>query len=119
MLNTAVFLNNSNNLQKTEIRDRIRYSVNTGESENMCIEIDAQFAVTDALTLSGSFGYQDIEYSDDISTDQTRHNASLGMLWDIAELGWSDLSLHVDYKIVDDKQFSVLTQAWLQMLTIY
>lgn len=107
MLNTAVFLNDSTNLQRTEIRDRIRYSVNTGESENMGIEIDAQFAVTDALTLSGSFGYQDIEYSDDTFTDQTRHNASLGMLWDIAELGWSDLSLHVDYKIVDDKQFSV------------
>ncbi len=107
ILNTAIFFDDSSDLQRTEIRDRIRYSVNTGESENIGIEIDAQFLLTDDITLRGSFGYQDIDYSDDEYTDNTRHNGSISALWDITELSMGDLSLHVDYKIVDEKQFSV------------
>lgn len=107
IINTAVFFDDSSNLQRTEIRDRIRYSVNTGESENIGIEIDAQFLLTDDFTLRGSFGYQDIEYSEDQYTDNTRHNGSISALWEITELSFGDLSLHVDYKIVDEKQFSV------------
>jgi iron complex outermembrane receptor protein len=107
MFNTAIFLNDNTNLQKTELDGSIRRSRNTGESENVGIEFDMQFAVTENLTLTASFGYQDIEYTDPEFTDNTLHNGSIAALWNIAELPIGYLDLHMDYLIVDDFQFSV------------
>ncbi|GEN40942.1 TonB-dependent receptor [Pseudoalteromonas nigrifaciens] len=107
MLNTAVFLNNNTNLQKTIFDGSIRRSLNTGESKNKGIEIDAKFAATDSLFFTTSLGYLDTKYSDITFTDNTSYSASVAMNWTIAELDFGNLALNTNYVMVDDYQFSV------------
>ncbi|MEY8200237.1 MAG: TonB-dependent receptor, partial [Colwellia sp.] len=105
MLNTAVFYNDNTNLQITVIENRIRHSLNSGESETLGFEFDAQFAATDNLMFTASYGYRDTEYSDDEFSDLNRFSASLAMSWTVAELDFGNLSLNTDIVMNDEHQF--------------
>lgn len=108
MLNSAVFLNDNTNLQKTVIgQDRVRRSINTGKSKSIGFEVDANFAATDSLFFTASFGYIDTDYSEDDISDTSNYSASLAMSWTIAELEFGDLTLHTDYVMVDEFQYNL------------
>lgn len=107
MFNTALFINDNTNLQKTELDGSIRRSRNTGESENIGVEFDVQFAATDNLAFTASLGYQDIAYTDPEFTDNSSYSGSLAMQWNIAELDWGNVDFHADYVMIDEFQFSV------------
>ncbi|RGP39578.1 hypothetical protein BPTFM16_02776 [Altererythrobacter insulae] len=108
MLNSAVFLNDNTNLQKTVIgQDRVRRSINTGKSKSIGFEVDANFAATDSLFFTASFGYIDTDYSEDDISDTSNYSASLAMSWTIAELEFGDLTLHTDYVLVDEFQYNL------------
>ncbi|ARD46161.1 TonB-dependent receptor [Colwellia sp. PAMC 21821] len=105
MLNSAVFMNDNTNLQKTVFVGGIRRSVNTGESETIGFEVDAIFAATDDLSFTASYGYLDTDYSDDTVTDASTYTASVAMNWTLAELEFGNLSLHTNYVMVDEFQY--------------
>jgi len=107
MLNSAVFFNDNSNLQKTELDGNIRRSRNTGKSKTLGVEVDAKFMATDDLAFTASFGYFDTDYSDITFTDETTYSASIAMSWTLAELEFGDLTLHTDYVMVDEFQFTV------------
>ena len=107
MFNTALFFNDNDNLQRTVLDGNIRRSVNTGKSETVGIEIDAQFAVTSDLRFMANLGYLDTDYSDETLKDESTYTGSLALNWDIAETKYGNVNLHVDYLLVDEFQFTV------------
>lgn len=106
MLNTAVFYNDNTNLLVTLFEDGVQFSANSGESKTLGFEIDAQFAATEDLIFSASYGYRDTEYTLGEFTDQNLFTASLAMSWTLAEFDFGDLSLHMDYAMNDEFQFT-------------
>ena len=107
MLNSAVFYNDNKNLQTTVIKDRVRHSLNSGKSKTLGIEFDAQFAATDDLMFTASYGYRDTEYTDDKFSDLNRFSASLAMNWAVAEFDFGNLSLNTDIVMNDEHQFLI------------
>jgi len=106
MLNTAIFFNDNTNLLVTVFDGTIQRALNSGESETLGFEVDAQFAVTPELLLTGSYGYRDTKYSLEGFTDINTFSATLGLDWTIAELDFGDLNLNVNYVLNDDNQFN-------------
>lgn len=108
MLNSAIFYNDNTNLQKTVLDGSIRRSINTGKSKSTGFEVDANFAATDSLFFTASFGYIDTNYSEDEISDTANYSASLAMSWILAELEFGDLTLHTNYVMVDEFQYSLI-----------
>ena len=106
MLNTAIFFNDNTNLLVTVFDGTIQRALNSGESETLGFEVDAQFAVTPELLLTGSYGYRDTKYSLEDFTDIDTFSATFGLDWTIAELDFGDLNLNVNYVLNDDNQFN-------------
>ncbi|MGO2349488.1 TonB-dependent receptor [Pseudoalteromonas nigrifaciens] len=108
MLNTAVFYNDNTNLQVTSYVNGIRRSLNSGESKSLGVEFDAKFSATDNLLFSASYGYRDTEYTDEDFSDLNRYTASLAMSWTLAEFNFGNLSLHADYTMNDEFQYTLI-----------
>ncbi|GAC14509.1 TonB-dependent receptor [Aliiglaciecola lipolytica] len=106
MLNTAIFYNDNTNLLVTVFDGSIQRALNSGESETLGFEIDAQFAVTPELLITGNYGYRDTEYSLDEFTDVDVYSATLGFDWALAEFDFGSLNLNVNYVMNDDNQFN-------------
>ena len=106
MLNTAVFLNDNTNLLVTVFDGTIQRALNSGESETIGYEIDAQFAVTSDLSLSASYGYRDTEYSLEEFTDLDTFSATFGLDWNIADFEFGNMNLNINYVMNDDNQFN-------------
>ncbi|ASP48305.1 TonB-dependent receptor [Cognaticolwellia beringensis] len=109
MLNTAIFYNDNTNLQVTVIDGgNVRHSLNSGKSKTIGVEFDAKFAATEDLMFTASYGYRDTEYTDDTFSDLNIFTASLAMSWTMAEFEFGHLSLHADYSMNDEFQFSLI-----------
>jgi iron complex outermembrane receptor protein len=109
MLNSAIFYNDNTNLQITVIDGgNVRRSLNSGESKTVGFEFDAQFAATDDLMFTASYGHRDSEYTDETFSDLSIYTASLAMSWTMAELEFGNVSLHADYSMNDEFQFSLI-----------
>lgn len=106
MLNTALFMNDNTNLLVTVFDGTIQRALNSGESETIGIEVDAQFAATPDLILSGSYGYRDTKYNLDEFVDQNRFSATFALDWTIAEIAYGDINLHMNYVMNDDNMFN-------------
>jgi iron complex outermembrane receptor protein len=106
MLNTAVFLNDNTNLLVTVFDGTIQRALNSGESETIGYEIDAQFAVTSDLSLSASYGYRDTEYSLEEFTDLDTFSATFGLDWNVADFEFGNMNLNINYVMNDDNQFN-------------
>lgn len=106
MLNTAIFMNDNTNLLVTVFDGTIQRALNSGESETIGYEIDAQFAVSPELSLSASYGYRDTDYSLEEFTDLDTFSATLGLDWNIAEFENGLMNLNVNYVMNDDNQFN-------------
>jgi iron complex outermembrane receptor protein len=106
MLNTAIFLNDNTNLLVTVFDGTIQRALNSGESETIGFEVDAQFGVTPELLLTGSYGYRDTDYSLDQFTDVDVFSATFGLDWTVAKFDFASLNLNVNYVMNDDNQFN-------------
>ena len=106
MLNSAVFYNDNTNLLVTIFQDGIQRALNTGESKTLGFELDAQFAATNDLMLTVSYGYRDTEYTIEEFTDNNRFSASFAMDWTVAELDFGNVTFHADFVMNDENQFS-------------
>ncbi|MDG1254846.1 MAG: TonB-dependent receptor, partial [Glaciecola sp.] len=106
MLNTAVFLNDNTNLLVTVFDGTIQRALNSGESETIGYEIDAQFAVTSDLSLSATYGYRDTEYSLEEFTDVNTFSATFGLDWNVADFEFGSMNLNINYVMNDDNQFN-------------
>lgn len=105
-INTAVFYNDNTNLLVTVFDGSIQRALNSGESETFGFEVDAQFAVTPELLLTGSYGYRDTKYTLEEFTDVDVYSATLGVDWIIADFDFGSLNLNVNYVMNDDNQFN-------------
>ncbi|SEL14157.1 iron complex outermembrane recepter protein [Colwellia chukchiensis] len=109
MFNTAIFYNDNTNLQVTVLDGgNVRRSLNSGESKSIGFEFDAKFAATEDLMFTASYGYRDTEYSDDTFSDLNTFSAAIAMSWNMVEFDWGNLSLHTDFSINDEFQFSLI-----------
>lgn len=106
MLNTAVFFNDNTNLLVTVFDGTIQRALNSGESETIGFEVDAQFAVTPDLLLTGNYGYRDTKYTLDEFTDVDVYSATIGFDWTLANFELGDLNLNVNYVFNDENQFN-------------
>ena len=106
MLNTAIFFNDNTNLLTTVFDGSIQRAINSGESETIGFEIDAQFAVTPELLLTGSYGYRDTEFTLEDFNDQSTFSATLGLDWTVGEFEFGNLNLNVNYVMNDENMFN-------------
>lgn len=113
MFNTAIFYNDNTNLQVTVLENGIRYSLNSGESKTVGFELDAKFAATEDLMFSASYGYRDTEYTDESFSDFGTFSAALAMSWTLAEFDFGNLTLHTDYVMNDEFQFSLIDDSMI------
>jgi iron complex outermembrane receptor protein len=113
MLNTAIFYNDNTNLQVTVLDGAIRRSLNSGESKTVGFEFDAQFAATEDLIFSATYGYRDTEYTDDTFSDYNTFSAAVAMSWTMAEFDFGNLTLHADYVLNDEFQFSLIDDSMI------
>ena len=106
MLNSAIFYNDNTNLLITVFDGTIQRALNSGESETLGFELDAQFAATPDLLFTASYGYRDTEFTIEDFTDVNRFSASLSMDWTVAEFNTGNLNFHANFVMNDENMFN-------------
>lgn len=104
-INAAIFYNDNDNLLVTTFENGVQNASNSGQSETIGFEIDAQYAVTSDLSLSASYGYQDSKYTDPRYTDQDRYSAMFAVNWMVAETDYGVIDFHANYVMNDENQY--------------
>jgi iron complex outermembrane recepter protein len=106
-LNVAVFYNDFENLQATELENGIRVIRNTGEGSTEGAEMDFQALLSEVFTLEGSWGYRKTD--DDSNTnpkaDDGVHQGSVSLIY-AQPVGWGYLDARLNASYQDDQLFS-------------
>jgi iron complex outermembrane receptor protein len=87
---------------------------NSGEAEVYGLEVDLQFAVTEALFIGAGYTYLDYDFSDTIFPDNTDNTDTTELVWApehafainadyLVPLEFGELRLHTDYSWQDDQ----------------
>jgi iron complex outermembrane receptor protein len=118
--NAAIYYNENENLQATEVVNGIRVIRNTGENESWGAEMDFQALMGDAFTLEGSWGYRD---TNDKSTSNSRaregfHQGSLSLIY-AQPMNWGYLDARFNVTYQDDQLFSSSVYGNSDSYTLY
>jgi iron complex outermembrane recepter protein len=95
---------------------------NSGEAEVYGLEVDMQFAVTEALYVSAGYTYLEYDFSDTIFPDGTDHTDTTELVWApenalaisadyLVPLDCGELRFHTDYSWQDDQYALANTDA--------
>jgi iron complex outermembrane receptor protein len=100
-LNVAVFQSDLKNLQTSSfLVGPGTVLINTGSQRARGVEVETTIVPVDGLTLTGNYGFTDVNSSRGIRTDQPRHSAYLAMQYELPAIGEMQPSFRIDGQFI-------------------
>ena len=103
--NTAIFYNDNENLQVTEVVNGVRTVGNSGENTTQGLEIDFVALLGESFTIEGAYGYRKTDFDDNNGRSDGKSTGSIAFSYNVPlSFGYFDARFDTTY--TDAENFS-------------